>query len=74
MWSVAFLFAAAAGALLAELGNRRQPDLIIVCERGGVTRDVSHVASGSGCVLTDRFGSATTAGSISIYQDDMAVP
>lgn len=76
LWPVAMLFAAVLGVFAAELEARvsTPPGLVIVCEMGGVQSDISHIASGANCVLHDRSGSAASAGAISVYSDDGAVP
>jgi hypothetical protein len=76
IWPVAFFCAALLGIFAAEVEARiaLPPELVIVCEKGGVAPNESHLASGSTCVLHDRNGSAASAGSISVYSDEMAVP
>jgi hypothetical protein len=70
-WAMAICLAALFGALAGDVVARTsaQPALVIVCETGGVGSDISHIASGANCVLHDRYGSATSAGAISVYDD-----
>lgn len=77
LWAAAFLLLG--GSLLLAGGvraQRQEPGVVILCASGGVSRmnDGGFLASGASCVLHDRAGGQTSAGSIVVYDSSLGSP
>jgi hypothetical protein len=77
LWAAAFLLVGGT-LLLADPvhAQRQEPAVVILCASGGVSRlnDGGFLASGGTCVLHDREGGHTSAGSIVVYDSSLGSP
>src|SRR5213076_477455 len=76
LWAAVLLIGGS--LLLADRvhAQRQEPAVVILCASGGVSRlnDGGFLASGGSCVLHDREGGHTSAGSIVVYDSSLGSP